>query len=309
MASIATNTAVDRDGLLEFLRPRHRALLITARADGAPQASPLTCGVDDAGRLVMSTYPERAKTRNARRDPRVSVVVLSDEWNGPWVQVDGDAEVIDPPESEQGPQTPRGHERRAELLAAARRVFERTGFLDARVADIVAEARVAQGTFYSYFDSKDAIFRELTEAVVARMLADFRDRLAAGVRGASAHDRIREGVRQYVEVYRPNARMLALMEQVGSFTDEMRDLRLRVREEFLAWVEHGMKRQQAAGEADPAVDTHVMVEVLGAMMDHTCYIHFALGKPFDERILLDTLTTVWSRALAVPPHSPAADQR
>ena len=99
MPSIATNTAVDRDGLLEFLRPRHRALLITARADGTPQASPLTCGVDDAGRLVMSTYPERAKTRNARRDPRVSVVVLSDEWNGPWVQVDGAAEVIDPPES------------------------------------------------------------------------------------------------------------------------------------------------------------------------------------------------------------------
>ena len=99
MPSIATNTAVDRDELLDFLRPRHRALLITARADGSPQASPLTCGVDDAGRLVMSTYPERAKTRNARRDPRVSVVVLSEEWNGPWVQVDGTAEVIDPPES------------------------------------------------------------------------------------------------------------------------------------------------------------------------------------------------------------------
>ena len=207
---------------------------------------------------------------------------------------------------DQGPQTAKGHERRAELLAAARRVFERRGYPDTRVADIVAEARVAQGTFYSYFDSKDAVFRELTETVVARMLTDFREHLSSGVRGASAYDRIREGVRQYIDVYRPNARMLALMEQVGSFTDETRDLRLSVREEFLAWVEHGMKRQQAAGEADPAVDTHVMVEVLGAMMDHTCYIHFALGKPFDERTLIDTLTTVWSRALAVPPR-PAAD--
>ncbi|HSA51050.1 MAG TPA: PPOX class F420-dependent oxidoreductase [Yinghuangia sp.] len=96
---IATNTSVDLDGLLEFVRPRHRALLITRRADGSPQASPLTCGVDDSGRLVMSTYPERAKTRNARRDPEVSVVVLSDDWNGPWVQIDGDAEVIDAPDS------------------------------------------------------------------------------------------------------------------------------------------------------------------------------------------------------------------
>lgn len=97
--SIATNTRVELAGLLDFVRPRHRALLITRRADGSPQASPLTCGVDGSGRIVVSTYPERAKTRNARRDPRVSVLVLSDDWNGPWVQVDGDAEVIDAPES------------------------------------------------------------------------------------------------------------------------------------------------------------------------------------------------------------------
>ncbi|MCX3063191.1 PPOX class F420-dependent oxidoreductase [Streptomyces beihaiensis] len=97
--NIATNTRVSLDELLDFVRPRHRALLITARADGTPQASPLTCGVDDAGRIVVSTYPERAKTRNAKRDPRVSVVVLSDDWNGPWVQVDGTAEVIDSPDS------------------------------------------------------------------------------------------------------------------------------------------------------------------------------------------------------------------
>ncbi|MFI0357401.1 PPOX class F420-dependent oxidoreductase [Actinomadura sp. 9N407] len=99
MPSIATNTRVDRDGLLEFVRPRHRAILLTTRADGGVQGSPLTCGVDDSGRLVMSTYPERAKSRNARRDPRVSVIVLSDEWNGPWVQIDGTSEVLDVPEA------------------------------------------------------------------------------------------------------------------------------------------------------------------------------------------------------------------
>ena len=97
--NIATNKSVSLDELLDFVRPRHRAILLTRRADGSPQASPLTCGVDDSGRIVVSTYPERAKTRNAKRDPRVSVVVLSDDWDGPWVQVDGTAEVIDSPES------------------------------------------------------------------------------------------------------------------------------------------------------------------------------------------------------------------
>ncbi|WP_327007784.1 PPOX class F420-dependent oxidoreductase [Dactylosporangium sp. NBC_01737] len=97
--TIATNTDVSRSELIEFLSGRHRALVITTRADGRPQASPVASGVDAQGRIVISTYPERAKARNARRDSRVSVVVLSDEWNGPWVQVDGVAEVLDLPEA------------------------------------------------------------------------------------------------------------------------------------------------------------------------------------------------------------------
>lgn len=99
MPAIARADRVDRDGLLEFLRPRHHALIITSRLDGSPQISPVTCGVDEQGRVVISTYPERAKVRNARRNSRVSLCVLSDEWNGPWVQVDGSVEVLDLPEA------------------------------------------------------------------------------------------------------------------------------------------------------------------------------------------------------------------
>jgi PPOX class probable F420-dependent enzyme len=97
--SIATNTRVDRAELIEFLRPRHKVVLMTTRADGRPQSSPVSAGVDAEGRLVVSTYPERAKATNIRRDPRVSACVLSDDWNGPWVQVDGTAEVLDLPEA------------------------------------------------------------------------------------------------------------------------------------------------------------------------------------------------------------------
>jgi len=95
MPKIASTTRVELEGLLDFVRPRHRMILITRRQDGAPQASPVTGGVDDDGRIVISSYPQRAKTRNARSRPEVSVVVLSDDWDGAWVQVDGTAEVID----------------------------------------------------------------------------------------------------------------------------------------------------------------------------------------------------------------------
>ncbi len=97
--TIATTSTVDLAGLLDFVRPRHHMVLTTRRADGSPQMSPVSGGVDEQGRLVISTYPERAKTTNARRDPRVSVMVLSDDWNGAWVQVDGTCEVIDLPDS------------------------------------------------------------------------------------------------------------------------------------------------------------------------------------------------------------------
>jgi PPOX class probable F420-dependent enzyme len=97
--NIATADRVDRDELLEFARTRHKGTLVTTRADGRPQMSPVSCGIDDQGRLVVSTYPERAKARNARRDARVSVLIHSDEWNDAYVQVDGTAEVIDMPDA------------------------------------------------------------------------------------------------------------------------------------------------------------------------------------------------------------------
>ena len=99
MPKTATADTVTRDELLGFLRPRHHVLLMTYRVDGSPQMSPVSAGVDTEGRVVIATYPQRAKTRNARRDPRVSLVALSEDWDGPWVQVDGTAEVLDVPEA------------------------------------------------------------------------------------------------------------------------------------------------------------------------------------------------------------------
>ena len=99
MPRTATADRVDREELLAFLRPRHRAVLMTRRGEGSPQLSPVTFGVDAEGRVVVSTYPQRAKVVNARRAPGVSLCVLSDEWDGPWVQVDGAAEVLDLPEA------------------------------------------------------------------------------------------------------------------------------------------------------------------------------------------------------------------
>jgi len=96
---VARDLTVGLDGLLEFIRPRHRAVVVTTRRDGTPQLSPVTMGVDPEGRIVVATYPERAKARNAGRRPGVSVCALSDDFGGEWVQVDGTAEVVRQPEA------------------------------------------------------------------------------------------------------------------------------------------------------------------------------------------------------------------
>jgi PPOX class probable F420-dependent enzyme len=95
----ATADRVGLDELLAFVTPRHHMVLTTFRSDGTPQSSPVTGGVDDQGRLVISSYPQRAKSANARRTGTASVLVLSDEFNGAYVQVDGDAEVIALPDA------------------------------------------------------------------------------------------------------------------------------------------------------------------------------------------------------------------
>ena len=82
-----------------FLRAHHRAVLATSRSDGRPQLSPITCTVDDAGRVLISTRETALKTKNLRQRPQASLCVFTDGFFGEWVQVDGDAEIISLPDA------------------------------------------------------------------------------------------------------------------------------------------------------------------------------------------------------------------
>lgn len=99
---VATEDVVGLDGLLEFVRPRNQWVMTTSRRDGRPQISPVTGGVGPTGQLLISTYPSRDKIHNLRRDPNVTICVLSDHFGGAWVQVDGQAAVTDMPDAMDG---------------------------------------------------------------------------------------------------------------------------------------------------------------------------------------------------------------
>jgi len=90
---------VTPDEARELIRQHHRAVLATFRADGRPQLSPVTPGVDDEGRVEISTTAPSAKVRNLRRDPRISLCLLNPQFYGDWGQVEGTAEIVELPEA------------------------------------------------------------------------------------------------------------------------------------------------------------------------------------------------------------------
>jgi PPOX class probable F420-dependent enzyme len=93
---------MDTEEARDFIRKNHRAVLATYRADGSPQLSPIAADVDAEGMVVVSSRETAMKTKNLRRDPRASVLVMSDSWYGPWVQVDGRATIVSLPEAMEG---------------------------------------------------------------------------------------------------------------------------------------------------------------------------------------------------------------
>ncbi len=90
---------MDTEQARQFLADHHRAVLVTRRSDGGVQTSPVVTTVDEAGRVVISTRETAYKTKNLRRDPWATLCVISDEFFGEWVQVEGTAEIVDLPDA------------------------------------------------------------------------------------------------------------------------------------------------------------------------------------------------------------------
>lgn len=194
---------------------------------------------------------------------------------------------------DQGPVTDKGAARKRALLTAARTVFETKGFIETRVSDIVKEARVSHGTFYTYFDTKEAIFTAVSHEVIDAMVAGMTHSIPTSDFGERVHD----SVRRFVDVYRPHAKMIGLMEQLGTFSPEMRELRLDVRDTFVQRTRRGIERMIANGVADPDLDVEYTAESLGAMLEYTCYVWFCLGRDFEEERLIDALSAIWTKTL------------
>jgi AcrR family transcriptional regulator len=202
------------------------------------------------------------------------------------------------------PSTERGRRMRARLLAAAREVFERDGFLDARVTDISAAAGVAHGSFYTYFGSKTEVFRALLAATMDDLYASMGSGSPAEEDGDDRRDdavsRIDRANRRFVAMYQQNTALMALFEQATTFDPEVRALREATRERNVGRVRHSIEQLQADGLVAADLDARYSAHALVAMVNGLVHYWLVLGVDFDEERLVGTLTRLWAQALGLP---------
>ncbi|MCW2667710.1 MAG: transcriptional regulator, TetR family [Frankiales bacterium] len=184
---------------------------------------------------------------------------------------------------------------RARLLQAARVVFERDGFHDTRLSDIVQEAAVSIGTFYNYYDSKEEIFRDLIFTVHAQL----RPEQGAPGPGDDPVDRIRQANRAYLTGYRDNARLWALLLQVSPQDPELFRVGQEIAAAFQEPIARAIGRWQAEGRVWPDLDPRDAARALAYMVDRYAYEWLGLGLARDGEQALDTLSKLWARGLGL----------
>jgi AcrR family transcriptional regulator len=196
------------------------------------------------------------------------------------------------------PSSTRGRRTRAAIVQAAREIFEEKGFDEARIADITARADTAYGSFYTYFDSKEAVFREIVKELAGAVFTASR---ASDRPDASPEDKIRYTTRQYLQTYAEYAPLLFVFEQVAARDEYFRALLFEVRNLFVDRIAHGTKRLQEQGLATPDLDPLMSAALLGGMIENMGRVMYVYGQRQDLDHLLDEATALWVRAIGLRP--------
>ncbi len=202
------------------------------------------------------------------------------------------------------PRSRKGVRTRGRLIDAAKQVFERDGFLEARIVDIAETAGLAPGTFYHYFDSKEQIFREVAETQEERLTAppehpdDHEEQTTIG--------RIRRSNLRYLQRYRDEAALMGVIEQVSRYDDHVNAARMATMKHFVERAERSIHQLQDEDLADSRLDPAMAADALGAMIARFAELWLVQGyREYDFDEAVDQLTMLWANALGMAPEAEA----
>jgi AcrR family transcriptional regulator len=167
-------------------------------------------------------------------------------------------------EKPSGPRSLRGAKTRERLVEAAKQVFEKDGFLEARISDIAQRAGTAHGSFYYYFDSKEEIFREVAAAVDEQLSAPLENVILAPSK-VPARERLRQAIGRHFESYRAEARLMGVIEEVSRYDEHVNAMRMDRHRRYADQIVESIRQLQARNLADPELDPVVAAAALGAL--------------------------------------------
>lgn len=201
------------------------------------------------------------------------------------------------------PKTARGERTRERILASAREIFDKDGYAGARISDIVESSEVALGTFYTYFDDKDDVLAALLEGVFEDLYIAAR---APYVDSEHPEVVLRDSIRNYMAVYNENRDLMRTLLEATTIDQEFAALWFEIREHFLSRVVGNIERLQVAGRV-PTLDPVLEASALGGMIEHFCWIWFAMGgereagepmlKDVEFEEMVNVVATLWVAAL------------
>ncbi len=200
------------------------------------------------------------------------------------------------------PATERGLRTRAALVSAARKVFERDGYLDTRLSDITRAANCSSGTFYTYFSGKEEVFAAVLELAQQDMLHPGMPHVLGDDDPAAV---IEASNRAYLESYKRNSKLMGLLEQVANIDAEFRELRTSRSNAFVRRNARSIAKLQANGQADPDLDPLLASRALSAMMSRVAFGHFVTHEDRDDQPmatdedLIQIITRLWVNALRI----------
>ena len=197
--------------------------------------------------------------------------------------------------------SPKGIQTRARLVEAAKKVFERDGFLDARIVDIAETANLAPGSFYHYFDSKEELFREVAQMQEERLTAPPQD-TSPDAPDASPTDRIRRANRLYLERYWDEAALMGVIEQVSRYDEHVNAARMATMKHFVERAERSIRHMQKDGLVDGRLDPAMAADALGAMVARFAELWLVQGyRDYDFDEAVEQLSILWANALGLDP--------
>jgi AcrR family transcriptional regulator len=208
--------------------------------------------------------------------------------------------LVNGTEKPSGPRSRKGIETRARLVAAAKEVFERDGFLDARISDIAERAGLSHGSFYHYFESKEEVFREVAAEVDKRLSAPMNTVILDPASKASPRERIREAMRLHLESYRDEARIMGVIEQVSRFDEEVGRSWYERHQHYRSEMANSIRSLQRHGLVDSGLDPTITAAAIGSMVyrfPEMWFVQGLLDCDFDEGV--EQFTLIFERALGL----------